>query len=289
MRPVSITSIGTLLAIICVAAAVISVAACGGSGDVEPSPAPTPAEPAAPEPTEAPATAPTEPAEPEPTEAPAPTPMEPATEPTEAPAPTPTEPAPEPTEAATPTEPAPEDQDGPREIGEYEGVTFIVSEGSEATFTVEEQLTRLPLPNDAVMRTTALSGEVHLDGRPSELQIDLHQLSSDQVWRDRYVRERMFPTSPIATFTVAGDQQAPEGLARGEEVTAQVAGSLEIRDVTVPLVFDVEARDDGKALFLVGRTVFTWDQLDISPPTASVVTSIEDEVRVEVLLALVPN
>ena len=34
-------------------------------------------------------------------------------------------------------------------MGEYEGVTFVVSEGSEATFTVTEKLASLSLPNDA--------------------------------------------------------------------------------------------------------------------------------------------
>ena len=68
----------------------------------------------------------------------------------------------------------------PSAADHYQGITFVVSEGSEPTFTVEEQLVRLPLPNDAVMRTTALSGEVQLDGRPSVIEIDLQQLSSDQ-------------------------------------------------------------------------------------------------------------
>ncbi len=45
----------------------------------------------------------------------------------------------------------------------------------------------------AVMRTTALEGEIHLDGRPSMVNIDLHQLGSDQRLRDRYVRGSMFP------------------------------------------------------------------------------------------------
>ena len=88
--------------------------------------------------------------------------------------------------------PTPEAEASMREMGEYEGITFVVSGGSEATFTVEEQLARLPLPNDAVMRTTTLSGEVHLDGRESVIQIDLHSMSSDQEFRDRYVRTRMF-------------------------------------------------------------------------------------------------
>ena len=103
------------------------------------------------------------------------------------------------TVAPTPTPPQ-----GTRPSGadHYQGITFVVSEGSEPTFTVEEQLVRLPLPNDAVMRTTALSGEVQLGGRPSVIEIDLQQLSSDQEFRDRYVRTRMFGDHPSGIFTV---------------------------------------------------------------------------------------
>ena len=68
-----------------------------------------------------------------------------------------------------------------REMGEYEGVTFVVSEGSEATFTVTEKLASLSLPNDAVMRTMSISGVVRLDGGASVFEIDLHSLSSDQA------------------------------------------------------------------------------------------------------------
>ena len=173
--------------------------------------------------------------------------------------------------------------------GKYEGVTYVVSEGTEATFTVEEQLVRLPLPNDAVMRTTEISGEVHLDGRPSVVNIDLQTLESDQGFRDRYVRTRMFGEHPTGTFTVPEIGPVPEGLASGEEVMTEVSGSLEIRGESFPLEFEIEARDDGDVLYVLGRTTFTWDQLNIPRPTAPSVASIEDEVRVEILLALEPQ
>ena len=107
----------------------------------------------------------------------------------EAPTATPTRtprPIPSPTAAPTST-PAPTPTpafDAQREARAYEGVTFVIGEGSEATFTVGEQLVRLPLPSGAVMRMTALSGEVHLDGRPSVSTLDLHRLTSDQSLRD---------------------------------------------------------------------------------------------------------
>ena len=189
-----------------------------------------------------------------------------------------------------PTEPPPtEPAAAPRSTGEYEGYTFVVSDGSEATFTVEEQLASLPLPNDAVMRTTSLSGEVHLDGRPSLVEVELQTLSSDQTFRDRYVRSRMFNQFPLAIFTVGDIGGIPDGLAEGEEVTTQVDGLLEVHGGEFPITFEIQARDDGDSMFILGRTTFTWDQLEVPRPQAQSVVSIEDEVRVEILLAVVPQ
>ena len=196
--------------------------------------------------------------------------------------------APAATQSPAPTE-TPSIPDGPRQIGQIEGVDFIVGEGSEATFTVREELVGLPLPNDAVVRTNALSGEVHLDGRPSVVEIDLHRLRSDQNFRDGFIRRRMFPNDPIATFTLAGVGPLPAGFAEGDEVETRVTGVLNIRGSEVPLSFDMEARYDGDVVFVVGRTTFVWSDFGISRPIAGPVVSIEDEVRVEILLALKPS
>ena len=176
-----------------------------------------------------------------------------------------------------------------RTTGEVDGITFVVGEGSEATFTVTEQLARLPLPNDAVIRTTALSGEVHMDGRDSFIEIDLQQMRSDSSFRDRYIRSTMFGRDPIGVFTVKGLDRLPEGFRDGEVVTGQVHGELLIRGVTAPLTFDVEARDDGDVVHILGRTSFTWDELQIPKPSARSVISVEDEVTVEVLLSVTPR
>ena len=176
----------------------------------------------------------------------------------------------------TPTITPTAEPDEQREIGQVEGVTFVVGEGSEATFTVEEKLSRLPLPSDAVVRTTALSGEVHLDGRPSVIEIDLHQLVSDQPRRDRYIRERMFPNDPIATFTLDDARPLPDGFTDGEVVTTQVTGHFDIRGVQVPIIFDVEARHDGDNLFILGRTSFVWADFGLTAPNIGRLVQVTD-------------
>ena len=247
--------------------------ACGDGGDEAASTASTPAAPAAaaPTPTEAAAAA---------TQAPA----------TPTPAPTAAAPAPTPTPPPVPTTPAAStpEYDEDRAIGDLEGVTFVVAEGSEVTFTVEEQLTRLPLPIEAVMRTTDVSGEFQADGSPVTITIDLHSLRSDQDRRDQYVRQRMFPNHPTATFTVDGERAFPEGFTDGEEVMTQVEGTLSIRGMEFPLTFDITARDDGNVVHLLGETTFTWAYLGMEEPRAGIVVWVAEEVRVNVLLALKP-
>ena len=185
--------------------------------------------------------------------------------------------------------PVPSKFDEQRGVGQIEGVTFLVGQGSEATFTVREQLVDLTLPNDAVIRTTELRGTVSLDGDASEIEIDLHQLRSDQNRRDRYIRNRMFPQHPTAVFTVREMGPVPEGFIDGETVNSQVSGQLKIRGSVVPLTFEIEARDDGKVVFILAHTSFVWSDLNMTAPAATrSVVRVEDEVKVEILLAVRP-
>ncbi len=167
---------------------------------------------------------------------------------------------------------------------QLEGVSFTVGEGSEATFSVTEQLAVLPLPNEAVVRTSGLGGAIHLDGRPTVITIDLRALASDQSRRDRYIRNTMFPDHETATLTVEGIGALPERY-DGEVLEREVTGLLSIRGVEAAVPLALETRLDGDMLFVLGRGTFTWQQLEIEPPSSAAAVSVEDEVRVEVLLA----
>ena len=166
--------------------------------------------------------------------------------------------------------------------------TYVVGEGSETTFTVREELVRVPTPFDAVIRTTELTGEIDLEGGRSVVTIDLHTLASDEQFRDRYIRRAMFPDSRTASFTVDGIAEVVDRLSEGETITRSVDGTLAIRGIEVPMTFEVEARLDGEVLHVLGRSTFTWEQLDIPVPRARSVVSVADEVRVEVLLRATP-
>ena len=179
--------------------------------------------------------------------------------------------------AATPTsQPVPDEPES--------GAGYLVGEGSEITFTVEEELRNVPLPFDVVIRTTELSGEINVDGQPSSISVDLHTLVSDQQFRDSYIRSRMFPDHPVATFTVENAGELPPEFSEGEQFERQAAGTLNVNGRDVPMTFELEVRNDGNVLNILGRTSFTWEQLDIPVPTARSVVRVADEVFVQVLV-----
>ena len=194
---------------------------------------------------------------------------------------------PRPTAAATaPTEPptdtvAQHSEDSDLVIGSD---AYIVGEGSEITFTVEEELGRSPVRFDAVITGTGLSGVANLGGEPSVITLDLHSLQSDQQYRDTYIRNTLFAGVYEAVVTVDDLPDLPQSFLDGEETTGQLPGSLRIGETVTLLVFDVTARRDGSAINVLGKTTFTWEQLGLTKPTARSVVYLADEVRVEVLL-----
>ena len=256
--------------------------ACGG--DAEPTTAATPtqaaqaeatAEPAATTSDAAPATqAPTEP--------------EPTAAPTAAATPTEAAESPDPTEASADT-PVPQDTptpvptDAPDDAGAGPG-SFLVGEGSQITFTVDEETNFAPVRFEAVISGTGLSGYANLDGSPSVIVLDLHSLESDQSYRDRYIRQRMFPDTPTATVTIERLPGLPQSFLDGDDTEGTLEGSLQIGDTATPLTFEVVARLDPEAVNVLGKTTFTWEQLGLPKPVFGPVTYLGEEVRVQVLI-----
>ena len=259
----------------------VALAACGGA---------TATPTATPAPDAAPTTAQSAAAAPNPTSAPAATPRA-ANTPTAASSAAPTTASASNSTSATELAASPDPPAAfSRSMGEVEGVRFVVGPGSEATFSVDEELARVTVPNyEAVMRTDELSGEVRLDGGDSLVTVGLHRMTSDEANRDRYVQRRMFPNQPTAEVAFGDLTPLPDGFTDGDEVTADVEGTLRINGLDVPLTFEVEARDDGDLVYVVGRSSFTWDDIQEPVPTARIVVSVGDTVRVNVLLALTPT
>ncbi len=276
--------------------AVVAGLACGAE-EAEPTPGSTPTEIANVQGTSEPQPETSTPMSPEPTSEPtsAPPTGQPATPRASAPSPTV---APEPTDAPedtpapdnTPTPadtPTPAITEAPEETPAENGAepdSFLVGEGSQITFTVEEETNFAPVRFDAVISGSGLSGYANLDGSPSEIVLDLHSLESDQSFRDRYIRDRMFPSTPTAIVVVESLPDLSQGFFAGEETSGTLEGSLQIGETVTPLTFDVLARHDGSVINVLGKTTFTWDELGLGKPVFGPVTYLGEKVEVQVLI-----
>ena len=94
----------------------------------------------------------------------------------------------------------------------------------------------------------------------------------------------MFPDTPGAVFVVNRLPELPERFFDGQEVSGELTGSLQIGEAITRLSFAVTARHDGDIINILGRTAFTWDQLELAKPSARSVVSLGDVVNVQVLI-----
>ncbi len=166
--------------------------------------------------------------------------------------------------------------------------TFVLNDSSEATFTVNEKLSRLPLPNDAVLRTNAITGEIDLSTESASLVIDLHALESDDSRRDRYVRERLFPSQSTATISITEFPEIPATFANGEAFTSTVVGTVNVNGADAEIEFTLESRLDPDRLLVLVKGDFSWADFKMSAPTSNFFV-VNDEVHLEVLVSAVPK
>jgi hypothetical protein len=98
----------------------------------------------------------------------------------------------------------------------------------------------------------------------------------------------MFPQDRIATSILNDATPLPDGFTGSDAVTFIVSGVLEIRGLSVPLEFEMEARVGGDVLFILGRTTFEWSDIGMEAPNNRATISVDEEVRVEILLRARP-
>ena len=168
------------------------------------------------------------------------------------------------------------------------GGVYSVGEGSEATFTVNEKLSRLPLPNDAVLRTGEISGEIDLSKGSASLVINLHALKSDQSRRDGYVRDRMFPRQPEATISITDFPEVPTSFSDGQPFFSTVLATVNVNGTDAEIEFSIEARLDPDRLLVLVKGYFVWADFGMTAPVSRLFV-VTDDVHVEVLVSAAPG
>jgi polyisoprenoid-binding protein YceI len=165
---------------------------------------------------------------------------------------------------------------------------FVVAQGSEVSYTVREQLARLPGPSDAIGKTQTISGDIWLTptgldpAHVSTITVDLRTLTSDAPQRDRYLLNNSLQSNayPYATYTITNIDGFPTNYKPGTPVQVTLHGNFTVHGQTKPLDWTGMATYDGKQIEVVMSTQFDMNDFGITPPNVPVARA-ESGVRLD--------
>jgi polyisoprenoid-binding protein YceI len=167
-------------------------------------------------------------------------------------------------------------------------------ESSLVTIRVREQLAGFTSMSDAVLTTSAISGVVGLtrDGRitaDTVLRVDLSTIASDEARRDSFVKQETLNVAryPTAEITVIGTYGLPQPLPTSGEWTFTLVTSMTVHDTTHEVSWDVTGQRVGRELRATARTTVHFGDFGLQRPSVAAVLSVQDEIRLEVLLRAV--
>jgi polyisoprenoid-binding protein YceI len=166
----------------------------------------------------------------------------------------------------------------------------IVPEQTEASYQVQEKFLNRDLPNMALGKTNAVTGElqVSLDGKPSgkvtKITVDLRTLTSDQSRRDSRIRTQWLESEkyPFAEFTSTDAQGIPDSYTEGQEVSFKLVGDMKIRDVTKPVTFDVKGKLEGDTITGSATSNILMKDFGFDPPNVAGMLTVTDGVIVTI-------
>jgi polyisoprenoid-binding protein YceI len=172
----------------------------------------------------------------------------------------------------------------------------VAPQQNEARYLVREQLARVDFPNDAVGRTSQISGGIAVDAAgnviagESRFVINMAALETDNDRRDNFVRRNTLQTEahPEAVFVPRSFDGLTFPLPDSGALQFRMSGDLTVRGVTRPVSWNVMAQVNNGALRGEARTQFTFTDFDITKPRVASVLSVADEIRLEYSFFLVP-
>lgn len=167
------------------------------------------------------------------------------------------------------------------EIGTFD---FETASGSFAGFRVDEELTVGEVV--AVGRSGGVTGSLTIDGGQlagADITVDMTTIVSNDSRRENAIRGAVGASeNPTATFVLTAPVELPDGIRDGEVVTVDAVGDLTVNGVTNSVTFTISAlvRDDGFGV-ITGSTNIVFEDFDVTPPSAPIVVSIDDNGIVE--------
>ena len=170
------------------------------------------------------------------------------------------------------------------------GTRYVVAPtGNEVRYRVREQLVGFDLPNDAIGKSTAVTGAVSIDDAgnvirdASRFVIDAATFASDRDRRDNYVRGRLleatqYPSVVFVPTEARGIALPPSGTV---SETFGVLGDLTLRGVTRPTTWRVTAKVANGEVSGSATTKFAFADFQMQKPQVRSVLSVADTIALE--------
>ena len=164
-----------------------------------------------------------------------------------------------------------------------------MQEGTKGRYRVRERLAGRDFPSDAVGETLDVSGSIVFDAEGvlqadrSRVTVNLQTLRSDQDRRDRYIRGNSLESNrfPTAEFVVRVAPGLPWPLPQDGEVTFDLIGDLTVHGVTKTTRWESTVQFTGDSVTGLIQTSFTFGEFEMEVPSAFIVLSVDDNVRLE--------
>ena len=170
------------------------------------------------------------------------------------------------------------------------GTRYVVApSGNEVRYRVREQLVGFDLPNDAVGKSTAVSGVIAIDDAgevirdASRFVIDAATFASDRDRRDNYVKGRLldatqYPSVVFVPTDARGITLPPSGSGSS---TFDLQGDLTVRGVTRPTTWRVTATMANGQVSGSASTKFAFADFQMPKPQVRSVLSVADTIALE--------
>jgi polyisoprenoid-binding protein YceI len=170
-----------------------------------------------------------------------------------------------------------------------------ITSGSQAGYRVREKLAFLPALDDAVGRTSKITGGATFTATKGGLAvsaasftINVYSLKSNEYLRDEHIHTIGIQSStyPTAAFKLTHPLTLPASALSGAIVDSKVTGDVTMHGTTRVLTIPVEMTISSSKIQAVGSYTFPWGLFKMQAPSVGGFVNVENTATMEFKLEL---
>jgi polyisoprenoid-binding protein YceI len=172
---------------------------------------------------------------------------------------------------------------------------WTIASGSQAGYRVREKLAFLPALDDAVGRTSQITGSATFTDSGNDVTvtaasfvINVYSLKSDEALRDEHIHTIgiQSATYPRASFKLTSPVTLPTRALSGRVVDVKVTGDVTMHGTTKLLTIPIEMTLSTSKIQAVGSYTFPWALFNMQAPSVGGFVNVESTATMEFKLEL---